>query len=328
MTLPLSEKPEKTEKSETITVSEIAENQNPNSFDFGMIVKSSGGLYSVRNKSGRITECRAKGSFRKEHMTPLAGDKVRFELQPDNTGFIVEIEPRKNALIRPAAANIDLLVIVAAVTRPEPDLYVLDKLTAVAAHNKIKTMLVINKCDLKSPTELCEIYRTAGIETVPMCTKNTKEYANQLEFIKKRLCGRLTFFAGASGVGKSSLINALFPELCLSTGTLSRKIQRGKHTTRCTELFCVDNDTFIADTPGFSMLDIAGYGMFASENLMDAFPDIRKFALNCRYKKCTHICEEGCGVMEAVRDGSISTSRHESFKKLYAELKEIKPWET
>lgn len=293
----------------------------------GLIVKSVGGLYSVRTADGGITECRAKGSFRKSGTNPLAGDTVRFEVQKDGCGFITHIYDRKNSLIRPAAANVDMLVIVAAAAEPDPDLFVLDKLTAVAAVNNIEVLLVVSKDDIKSADGLRGIYSSAGITTEAVCTKKKEMYAPVFERIRKKLCGKTVFFTGASGVGKSSLINVLFPTLELSTGSLSRKIQRGKHTTRTTELFCVGENTFIGDTPGFSMLDVVGFGMINSDSLLDAFPDIEKYAFDCKYTKCTHVCEDGCGVMKALGDGKIQPSRHESYKRLYAELKQIKPWE-
>lgn len=293
----------------------------------GLIVKSVGGLYSVRTADGSITECRAKGSFRKSGMNPLAGDRVCFEVQKDGSGFITRIYDRKNSLIRPAAANIDMLVIVAASADPNPDLFVLDKLTAVAAVNNIEVLLAVNKDDIKSADELCAVYSAAGFQAEAVCTKKKELYAPAFERIRNKLCGKITFFTGASGVGKSSLINVLFPSLELSTGSLSRKIQRGKHTTRTTELFCVGENTFIGDTPGFSMLDVAGFGMINSESLLAAFPDIEKYAFDCKYTKCTHVCEDGCGVMKALNDGKIQPSRHESYKRLYDELKKIKPWD-
>ena len=299
-----------------------------NEIGSGLVVKSIGGLYTVRDKNGKNTECRAKGSFRKAGTSPLAGDYVSYKLQSDGTGFITEIMPRKNALIRPAAANVDLLVIVAAAASPNPDLFVLDKLTAVAAVNKIEVLIAVNKTDIQSADYLEDIYLRAGIKTLAVCASNPDACADSLGAIRNAMAKKITFFTGASGVGKSSLINALYPDLSLSTGEISRKISRGKHTTRCTELFCVANDTYIADTPGFTSFDVAGFGMLSSETLLGAFPDIERYAENCRYKKCTHVCEDGCGVIRALEEGKISRSRHESYKTLFGELKEIKPWES
>ena len=293
----------------------------------GLVVKSTGGLYSVEDSDGNITKCRAKGSFRHEHISPLAGDRVEFVLQDDGSGFIININERKNSLIRPAAANIDVLVIVSAVSDPEPDLFVLDKLSAVASHNDIDVLFVFNKSDIKSADELCKIYTDAGFCTVAISTKEKDAFEEQLAFLHSKLDGKINFFTGSSGVGKSSLINALFPSLSLETGVLSEKIKRGKHTTRVTNLYKVSDNTYIGDTPGFSSLDIAGFGMFMCDELLGAFPDIEKYATGCKYKKCTHLCEDGCRVVEAVEKGEIPKTRHESFVKLYNELKEIKPWD-
>ncbi len=305
------------------------EENKQKSLKSGFIVKSNGGLYTVRTDEGLLVDCRAKGAFRKVRTSPLSGDRVNFELLEDNTGFIVEIMPRKNSLIRPAAANIDLLVVVAALKNPETDLFVLDKLISVAVYNKIEVLLVINKCDLADPSQMLDIYRRANVDTVCVSTKQGEGFEENFSYIKNKLEGKLSFFTGASGVGKSSLINTLYPDLSLSTGELSTKINRGKHTTRLTEIFCVDEKThtFIGDTPGFSMLDIAGFGMFSCDDLLLAFPDIGAYATCCKYKKCTHVCEDGCNVMKALRDGLISPSRHNSYKTLYNELKDIKPWD-
>ncbi len=293
----------------------------------GIIVKSTGGLYTVAVEDGTFEECRAKGSFRHNRITPLAGDRVTIEASDEREGVITEIAERKNSLIRPAAANIDVLCIVAAVKNPEPDLFILDKLTAVAAKNKIAVLFIVNKADILSTAELSSVYRRAGFDTVEISAINSEEYADSVARIRDYTRGKTCFFTGASGVGKSSVLNAVFPELGLETGEISKKIQRGKHTTRVTRLFKVDEETYVGDTPGFSMLDVAGFNMLDAESLLSAFPDIEKFAHGCRYKKCTHTCEDGCGVIEALRDEKIVATRHQSFVTLFNELKEIKPWE-
>ena len=294
----------------------------------GRIVKSTNSLYTVRLSDESAVQCRAKGSFKHEKTTLVAGDLVEFELGKDGYGFITRLFDRKNFLIRPAASNIDILVIVVACTDPEPDLFVLDKLTAVAKYNEIDVVIVFNKNDIKSADELENIYNKAGFKTFSLSAKNTEQNDKMLDNIRKYLSGKVSFFAGASGVGKSTLINALYPWLMLQTGEISKKIQRGKHTTRCTVLYSVDKDgTYIADTPGFSMLDVAGFNLLTLEGLLPSFEDVEKHSHGCKYKGCTHICEDGCSVMDSVKNGDISPSRHESFKNLYNELKQIKPWD-
>lgn len=295
----------------------------------GIIVKSTGGLYTVEKSDGTREECRAKGSFRHSRVTPLAGDRVVFEKDEGKEGFIVEIKERKNSLIRPAAANIDLLMVVVAAKNPDPDFFILDKLTAVARNNGIDTVLIVNKCDLDDGNELIDVYTDAGFTVIPMCAVDKDGYAESICRIRSLAKGHLSFFTGASGVGKSSVINAVFPEIDanLETGEISRKIQRGKHTTRVTTLFKIDEDTYIGDTPGFSMLDVSGFRMIDVEALLSTFPDIEKYAFDCKYKKCTHVCEDGCGVMAALDEGKIRKTRHQSYKMLYDELKEIKPWD-
>lgn len=299
----------------------------------GRIVKSTGGLYRVEiggegaDKTGETVDCRAKGAFRRDKLIPLTGDKVRLRVTRTGEGFITEILTRKNSLIRPAVANIDTLVLVIASAHPDPDLYILDKLTAIAAFNGIDTVLVINKCDLKNADELQKLYHTAGIPAFCLSASEPEASHAVLEQIRTLMHGKTCFFSGASGVGKSSLLNALYPSLLkLETGEISRKIARGKHTTRVTELFKVDESTYIGDTPGFSMVDVAGFNLLTSEGLLDSFPDISAFAHGCRYTDCTHLCEDGCKVVEAVKDGKIAPARHESFVRLYKELKAVDPW--
>lgn len=294
----------------------------------GKIIKSTGGLYTVEQTGGgKIYECRAKGAFRMEKLTPLTGDSVKFLAVDEKTGFITDIAERKNSLIRPAAANIDLLIMTAAAAKPDPDIFILDQLTAIARFNGIDVLLVINKCDLKDPSELVGIYRNAGIDTVALSAVRPEDYEDRLEYIRSKIKGKTAFFSGASGVGKSSLLNALYPQLSLATGEISRKIARGKHTTRVTELFKIGENTYIGDTPGFSMVDVAGFNLLTFDGLLGSFPDIEKYAVGCRYTDCTHVCEEGCAVMSAIAEGKIEKTRHASFSALYRELKNVKPWD-
>ncbi len=295
---------------------------------FGIIIKSTGGLYTVEKEDGSLEECRAKGAFRHARITPLAGDRVVFEKEEGKEGFITEIKDRKNSLIRPAVANVDLLCMVVAVKDPDPDLFILDKLLAVAKKNGIDVLIIVNKVDTANPKELIGAYNEAGFETVEISAVNKQDFEDAVKSIRERVVGKVSFFTGASGVGKSSVLNAVFPELCLETGEISKKIQRGKHTTRVTTLFKMGENTYVGDTPGFSMLDVAGFNMLDVDSLLSSFPDIEKFACDCKYKKCTHVCEDGCNVMQALKDGKIVPSRHLSYVTLFNELKNIKPWDT
>ncbi len=292
----------------------------------GIIIKSTGGLYTVEKQDGTTEECRAKGAFRHSKITPLAGDRVTFEHSKGTEGFITKIHDRKNSLIRPAVANVDLLCVVIAAKNPDPDLFILDKLCAVAGNNGIDVLLIVNKDDIGDSDVISEIYTKAGFKVVPMCATQPEGYEKSIDVIRNEAKNKISFFTGASGVGKSSVLNAVYPELQLETGEISKKIQRGKHTTRVTTLFKMDENTYVGDTPGFSMLDVVGFNMLDSESLLSAFPDIEEYALDCKYKKCTHVCEDGCNVMAALGDGKISPSRHESYKTLFNELKEVKPW--
>lgn len=299
----------------------------------GRIVKGTGGLYSVEVLSCgnlpvfSIIECRAKGSFRKDKIVPVPGDFVLFEPIKEGGGFIIEIEKRKNFLVRPQSANIDSLIIVAAAANPDTDLYLLDKMLCVAVYNNIEVLLAVSKSDIENPRKLCGIYRNSGFKTTFISSKIPEEYSENLDYIKNFIKGKTCFFTGTSGVGKSSLINCLFPDLNLQTNTLSKKINRGRHTTRCTELYKISDDTYIADTPGFSMLEIAKFNLIPKEHLLSSFPDIEKYSHSCKYSDCTHICEDGCSVLSAVDSGKIEKTRHESFKNLYFELKNKNTWD-
>lgn len=293
----------------------------------GLIVKSTGGLYTVETAAEETVPCRAKGAFRKEKLSPLTGDRVSVELTAeDGSGFITGICPRRNSLVRPAVANVDLLVLVAAAAKPAPDRFILDKLTAIARFHGIETLLVVNKCDVADAEELAATYRASGVDTVTLSANDSSASADALDYIREKTRDKISFFSGASGVGKSSLLNALFPHLALETGEISRKIDRGKHTTRVTVLYKTAPHTYIGDTPGFSMVDVAGFNLLPFDSLLAAFPDIERYAVGCRYTDCTHLCEDGCSVMKAVNEGKIMPSRHESYVRLYRELKDKKPW--
>jgi ribosome biogenesis GTPase len=304
--------------------------------DKAKILKGVGGLYTAELLSDcgfgndETINCRAKGSFRRSGIKPLPGDIVEFEKQSDGTGFITKICERKNSLIRPASANIDLILFVIAAAKPDPDLFLIDKMLSVATHNRIDVLMIINKSDIddKKADELCEIYKLAGFDAISFSAL-CEDSQEKKDYIRNAVKGKVCFFAGASGVGKSSTINSVFPELgkTLETGSLSEKIERGKHTTRKTELFKLSDGTYIADTPGFSMLEIAQYNMIPKDCLLSAFPDIEKYSLSCKYSDCTHVCEDGCRVIEAIGNGLVSKSRHESYRALFEELKNKNEWD-
>jgi len=281
----------------------------------GVIIKEKNGLYTVWTDTKEIL-CRAGSRVRKGGIRLLAGDRVEIELNDDGSGFITSALPRANALARPHVANVGVFVIVVAATSPAPYPYNVDKLTVMAEKAGIETVLAINKCDLKASDELVGIYGGAGYK----CFSLSASKGVGVDELRDYLRGKTAVFAGASGVGKSSLLNALYPSLNAETGELSRKIVRGKNTTRHTEFFAVEQNTFIADTPGFTMLDEDKLGLENNEAVFDCFPEFAECFGKCRFRGCTHLKEEGCAVIEGVKQGSIAPSRHESYVKLYAAL--------
>ncbi len=297
----------------------------------GRIIKGVGGLYTVIPKDNEDIKvsCSAKGAFRHESISPTVGDVVKFEYIDSNNGTIREIEERKNLLIRPSCANVDCLVITACAKDPKPDLYMLDKLSAVACHNNISVLFVFNKSDISPADKLVEIYRKAGFRTVSLSAANSSANSPQILEIQDFIKNKVSFFAGASGVGKSSLMNLLFPTLSLTTGGLSRKISRGRHTTRATELYRTGVNTYIADTPGFSSFDVASFRLIPKEELLSSFPEIYAHSEGCTYTDCTHTGEGAkvCSVKRAVEKGIIPPSRHESYVKLYSEISKINAWD-
>ena len=309
----------------------------------GKIVSISGGLYKIKlDEDGKIVFCRARGAFRHSGMTPLVGDNVIIrsnkpasELIGSETegGIMIEsIKERKNGLIRPPMANLDCIFVSMAAAAPAPILATVDKLIAIAEHNNIEPYIVIGKSELdeKTAKEIKDIYTLAGFKVFSLSCVTGEGVEEIKSFIRENLAGKTAAFSGASGVGKSTLMNLLFPALDLATGDISRKIERGKHTTRSVDLYETEVDggiLYIADTPGFSMLDFKQFDFFGKEDLPYTFREFSDYIGECKYTKCTHTKEEGCAILEAIKEGKISKSRHDSFLELYEVLKNKKEWD-
>ena len=294
----------------------------------GRVVKGLGGLYEVLADDGERLVCRAKGNLKRDEEKVLIGDTVTVTVDdgtPD--GIIISaIDERKNSLIRPPLANLDLLFIVFAAKKPSPVIETVDKLTAIAEHNSILPIIVITKTDLdkSAAEEFAEIYRSVGFPTFVTSSESGEGTEKIKKYISEILVnGKTAAFAGASGVGKSTLLNALFPNLSLATSEISRKIERGKHTTRHVELFSLEGGGFLADTPGFSLIDFERFDFFTLDDLPLAFPEIRSRVGKCRYVDCAHVGEgrDECAIATAVADGEIPASRVESYRTLWRTLK-------
>ena len=288
----------------------------------GKIIKGIAGFYYVNVVESGVYECKAKGVFRKEKIKPLVGDNVRIEIldEENKTGNIVEIFPRKNELIRPAVANIDQALVVFAVTKPTPHFNLLDRFLVMMERKEIPVVLCFNKKDIATSPEIAEleaIYEKCGY---PIVFTSTLEQEN-IEEIRRLLLKKTTAIAGPSGVGKSSLINLLQNQVQMETGTISRKIERGKHTTRHSELIAVDADSYIMDTPGFSSLYVND---FEKEELKYYFREFASYEGQCRFQGCDHVHEPGCAVKEALEEGKIHPIRYKNYLEMYTELKEKK----
>ncbi len=287
----------------------------------GTIIKGIGGFYYVDTADG-VIECKARGKFRKTVGKPIIGDKVTVAVQNDGTGYLLEIQKRINQLIRPALSNIDLLIAVVSAAPPVTDPFLIDKVIAIAENKNISPMVVINKIDINDGNELFEIYKQAGIDVLKV-SANTGEGVNEL---KNKLKGKISAFAGNSGVGKSSLLNRIIPDFSAQVGNISDRIGRGKHTTRHIELVPFEGG-YIADTPGFSSFDTEQMDLVLSEDLQYAFREFEPYIGKCKFTSCAHVKEKGCAILQAVENGEISQSRHESYKKLYESVKDLKKWE-
>jgi len=281
----------------------------------GRILRSISGFYDVQIESGLIT-CRARGILRKAGNSPLTGDLVEISVEKGK-GMVERILPRKNAFVRPAVANVDALVVFAANVNPVTEPFLIDRVAAIAGDQEVPVYLVVNKCDLDPAIDLVRfpVIRTSA------------ETGEGVEELRTLLAGKLTAFTGNSGVGKSSVLNRLAPGLALETGEVSEKLGRGRHTTRHVELYPLGENTYVADTPGFSSFDTDQMEMILKENLQYSFPDFGPYLGKCRFDDCSHRKEPDCAVRSAVEAGEIEPSRYDSYLRLYEKSSQIKPWE-
>lgn len=288
----------------------------------GRILKALSGFYYVDVGSEAPLQCRARGKFRQDGMSPLVGDWVEVKETEPGCGMVWEIEPRRNAFDRPAVANIDQLVVIVSQAIPVTDPFLIDRVAAIAALKNCGVVICINKVDLADGDELAEIYRSAGFPTVCVSAE-TGEGINQLIPL---VAGKLSAFTGNSGVGKSSILNAIEPGFSLRVDEVSEKLGRGKHTTRHVELYRLACGAEVIDTPGFSSFDGSELGLELKENLDKCFIEFRPYLEECRFVGCSHTREKGCAVIRAVKDGEISKSRHSGYLRMFEELKDLRAW--
>ncbi|MEG0571220.1 MAG: ribosome small subunit-dependent GTPase A [Oscillospiraceae bacterium] len=289
----------------------------------GLILKAIGGFYYVETTNG-IYECKARGVFRNIDVSPLVGDNVKIDIQDNMKGIVVEIYPRKNDFMRPPMANIDTLFIIASIIDPAPSFLVLDKLIAVCEYKNIEPVIVLTKLDLANCKDIEKIYVNAGLTVILPYDNNCSNYSKIYSLMEGKKCA----FIGNTGVGKSTLLNNMFPKLCLQTGEISTKLGRGRHTTRQVELFKIEDlNSYIADTPGFGTMDIQKYQTIRKEELSLCFRDFLPYINDCKYTGCSHTVEKGCSVLKALYDGEIEPSRHNSYKEMYLQAKDLKEWE-
>ena len=287
----------------------------------GRIVRSLSGFYDVQTPAGVVT-CRGRGSLRRGRECPLTGDMVEITVE-GGKGMVERILPRKNSFIRPAVANVDALVVFAANVNPVTEPFLIDRVAAIAGDQGVEVYICINKCDLDPAVDLERIYTRAGFPVI-RASAQTGEGVAQLRSL---LSGKLTAFTGNTGVGKSSMLNALCPGLELATGQVSQKLGRGRHTTRHVELFALDDNTYVADTPGFASFDTEQMEIILKENLQYAFRDFAPYLGECQFHDCSHRAEPGCAVRRAVETGEIEASRYQSYLQLYDQYSRIKIWE-
>ena len=287
----------------------------------GRIIRSLSGFYEVQTKGGAVT-CRARGNLRRGAQIPLTGDLVTITVERGK-GMVEKIHPRRNSFVRPAVANIDALVIFAANANPITEPFLIDRVAAIAGDQEVPVYLVVNKCDLDPAQDLIRIYTHAGFSVIAA----SAETGEGIEQLRELIRGKLVAFTGNSGVGKSSILNRLCPELNLPTGEVSEKLGRGRHTTRHVELYDLGEGTLVADTPGFSSFDTDQMDVMLKENLQYAFPDFGAFIGKCQFHDCSHRKEPGCAVTAALAAGEIEPTRYDSYLRLYEKAAQIKLWE-
>ena len=287
----------------------------------GRIIKSLSGFYDVQTSEGVVT-CRGRGILRRGGESPLTGDLVEISVEKGK-GMVERILPRKNRFIRPAVANVDALVVFAANVNPVTEPFLIDRVAAIAGDQEVAVYICVNKCDLDPAVDLVRIYRNAGFSVIPA----SAETGEGVEELRGLIQGKLTAFTGNTGVGKSSMLNALCPQLQLATGEVSEKLGRGRHTTRHVELFCLDENTFVADTPGFSSFDTEQMDVLLKENLQYAFPDFAPYIGGCQFHDCSHRAEPDCAIRRAVEEGRVEKTRYDSYLRLYEKASQIKLWE-
>lgn len=287
----------------------------------GRIIRSLSGFYDVRTENGVVT-CRGRGHLRRGAECPLTGDLVEITVERGK-GMVERILPRKNCFVRPAVANLDLLVIFAANVNPVTDPFLIDRVAAIAGDQGVAVCVCVNKCDLDPGMDLAGIYRHAGF-TVIQTSAETGEGVEELQAL---LQGKLAAFTGNSGVGKSSILNRLSPQLDLATGEVSEKLGRGRHTTRHVELYSLGENTYVADTPGFSSFDTDQMELILKENLQFAFPDFEPYLGQCQFRDCTHRKEPGCAIRAALENAQLEPTRYDSYLRLYEKASQVKLWE-
>lgn len=288
----------------------------------GRIVKAISGFYYVDAGEGAPAVCRARGKFRHQKISPLVGDMVAFTMTEQGAGTVDEILSRRNEFLRPAVANIDQVIVIASGAIPVTDPFLIDRMTAIAQSKGCEAVVCFNKADLDRAEELFAVYSNAGFKTLHL----SAESGEGVEELKGLIAGKVSAFTGNSGVGKSSILNALSPELSLPVGEVSQRLGRGRHTTRHIELFQLAGG-YVADTPGFSSFDVERVGSIRKEDLAADFIEFRPFLDQCRFVGCSHTKEKGCAVLEALARGDVAPSRHESYLRLYRQLQDIREWE-